>query len=34
MQAKIAELQKETATAKVDQLIAAGKLLPAQKIPQ
>ena len=31
MEAKIAELQKETATAKVDSLIAAGKILPAQK---
>lgn len=31
MKAKIAELQKETATAKVDSLIAAGKILPAQK---
>ena len=29
MEAKIAELQKETATAKVDSLIAAGKILPA-----
>ena len=31
MEARIAELQKETATAKVDALIAAGKVLPAQK---
>ena len=31
MEARIAELQKETATAKVDSLIAAGKILPAQK---
>ena len=31
MKARIAELQKETATAKVDNLIAAGKILPAQK---
>ena len=31
MKARIAELQKETATAKVDSLIAAGKILPAQK---
>ena len=31
MEAKIAELQKETATAKVDSLIAAGKITPAQK---
>lgn len=31
MEAKIAELKKETATAKVDSLIAAGKILPAQK---
>lgn len=31
MEAKIADLQKETATAKVESLIAAGKLLPAQK---
>lgn len=31
MEAKIAELQKETATAKVDSLIAEGKILPAQK---
>jgi hypothetical protein len=31
MKARIAELQKETANAKVDSLIAAGKILPAQK---
>ena len=31
MEARIASLQKETATAKVDSLIAAGKILPAQK---
>ena len=31
MEARIAELQKETATAKVDSLIAEGKILPAQK---
>lgn len=31
MEARIAGLQKETATAKVDALIAAGKVLPAQK---
>lgn len=31
MKAEIDKLQKETATAKVDSLIAAGKILPAQK---
>lgn len=31
MKAQIADLKKETATAKVDSLIAAGKVLPSQK---